>query len=214
MSIIQRVRFAISLLLSRKAAFELLRTWESERAVYPSAGFENQVVGGYRRNELIYACLTLKADSAAQARLRLYDRRGEEDADHAAMHLLRNPNPFMTEFDMLALIMLHLDLAGRSYWEKVRSRAGRVVELWPLRPDWVRVIPAGTVGVRGYEYHVPVSRSRSTSETCSISSCSTRWTCIVVCPPSWSPCASRTSTTQRLISSVTCWKTAVCRRSC
>src|SRR5690606_1528214 len=45
-------------------------------------------------------------------------------------------------------------LSGNIFWEKVRSRAGRVVELWPLRPDKVRIIPDEDDFISGYQYEV------------------------------------------------------------
>lgn len=109
---------------------------------WPASTFLNHVDQGYSKNELVYACIAEKATSTPEATLRVYDalgRRGEPLQDHPLRRLLANPNPLMSEFELFELLSVHLDLAGNAFWEKVRDRSGRVVELWPVRPDRVRM---------------------------------------------------------------------------
>jgi HK97 family phage portal protein len=47
---------------------------------------------------------------------------------------------------------MYLAAAGNAYVHKERSGAGKIAELWLLRPDRVRVIPDATRHVSGYEY--------------------------------------------------------------
>jgi HK97 family phage portal protein len=154
MSFLERLPTAFRYALSGKTAFDVQPIGARGQAVYPIANFESNVKSGYRRNELIYTCISLKADSAASARLTIRAKGGKEIKEHPLLDLLNRPNPDMTMFDFVGAVLIHLDLAGCSYWEKVRSRAGRVVQLWPLRPDWVKPIQ-GKAGIERYEYHVP-----------------------------------------------------------
>lgn len=120
---------------------------------FPASTFLNHVDAGYNKNELVYSCITEKATSYPEATLRVYDalgRRGEPLQDHPLRQLLSNPNPLITEFELFELLVLHLDLAGNAFWEKVRDRTGRVVELWPLRPDRVRMKRNGRDVAYGY----------------------------------------------------------------
>jgi len=48
----------------------------------------------------------------------------------------------MTEFEFFELSVSYLDIAGNSYWLTVRGRDGLPSELWPLRPDLIRIIPS------------------------------------------------------------------------
>ncbi|KWT61839.1 hypothetical protein ADL21_11170 [Streptomyces albus subsp. albus] len=110
--------------------------------VYPGQGFLSASGAAFGRNELVYACVMEKATSVPEAPLRVYgpDGLGEPRETHPLRQLVADPNPMLTEFELFELTVLHLDLAGTAFWEIVRDRAGRPAQLWPLRPDLVRMI--------------------------------------------------------------------------
>lgn len=156
MNLAQRISAALRAFRGAKVAYEVMPTWAGGQASYPPANYENNARYGYRRNELIYACIAKKASTASLPKLRVYDSQGQELPDHPLRALITRPNPYMTEKDLWAATIITLDLAGVAYWEKVRDRTGRVVQLWPLRPD--RVTPKraeGSALIGGYEYRVP-----------------------------------------------------------
>jgi len=156
MNVWQRAITALNTFFNGKTAYEYTNTWDVGQPVYPDPHFQNNVKFGLRKNELIYSCIALKADSAAQTRLLVHNRKdGAERPEHPLRSLIGQPNPYMTEFDFVGIVLMMLDLAGRCVWEKERSRAGRVVGLWPLRPDWLLPVRGPTGFPMGYEYHVP-----------------------------------------------------------
>lgn len=110
--------------------------------VYPGMNFLSYASAGFGKNELVYACIMEKATSLPEAPLRVYgpDGLGEPRESHPLRELIANPNPLLSEFEMFELTVLHMNLAGISFWEIVRDRAGRPRELWPLRPDLVRML--------------------------------------------------------------------------
>lgn len=115
----------------------------SSEAEYPLPDFLSNVRHGYEKNELVYACIQERATSSPEAPVRVYDalgRRGEALEDHGLRQLLANPNPLLSEYEMGELRVMHQDLAGNAFWEVVNDRAGRPAELWPLRPDLLRMI--------------------------------------------------------------------------
>ncbi|MCP2168126.1 phage portal protein [Goodfellowiella coeruleoviolacea] len=67
--------------------------------------------------------------------------------------LLRDPHPELTRYELWRLSYVHRLMWGNAYLQKVRNGAGQVVELWPIRPDRVRVgqaqptadVPSGKV---------------------------------------------------------------------
>ncbi|MFE9923278.1 phage portal protein [Streptomyces sp. NPDC005774] len=59
--------------------------------------------------------------------------------DRTKAPLLADPHPEMTPLELWRLQYVHRVLWGNGYLQKVRNRAGVVVELWPLMPDRVRV---------------------------------------------------------------------------
>jgi len=109
---------------------------------YPGSSFLSNVEHGYARNELVYACITERATSIPDAPLRVYDalgRKSEPLEDHPVRRLISKPNPLMTDVELDEMLELHKCLAGNAFWEVVPDRAGRPVELWPLRPDLMKV---------------------------------------------------------------------------
>ncbi|MGC9544015.1 phage portal protein [Streptomyces sp. UG1] len=110
--------------------------------VYPGMNFLSYASAGFGKNELVYACIMEKATSLPEAPLRVYgpDGLGEPRENHPLRELIANPNPLLSEFEMFQMTVLHMNLAGISFWEIVRDRADRPRELWPLRPDLVRML--------------------------------------------------------------------------
>jgi HK97 family phage portal protein len=138
-----------------KTVATLVETWRESSPSYSETKFETLVKEGYRKNELIYACISKKANTAAQVALRVTDADGEPIQDHPLTSLLQRPNSMMTEYDLWSSIILYQDLAGRAAFEKVRSKSGQVVELWPLRPDWLLPIPSRKDIIAYYQYTPP-----------------------------------------------------------
>lgn len=114
---------------------------EANAAIYPHADFLGNAYHGYAKNELVYACIMEKATSMPEAPLRVYGRNGlgEPREDHPLRVLLANPNPVLSEFELFEMTCVHLDLAGNAFWEVVLDRMGRPVQLWPMRPDLMRL---------------------------------------------------------------------------
>lgn len=103
----------------------------------------------------LFACLARRANSVAAATVRVYRTADKEPVpDHLLRQLLRSPNPEQSEAEFLAFIQTVADVAGFCPVEKVRSEAGRVVQLWPVRPDWCRPIPRDQAPP-DWEYRVP-----------------------------------------------------------
>ena len=76
---------------------------------------------------------------------------------HAALDLWQNPNPLMDTMEFVETITQHYDTAGEwwavAYFGSVRS-AGPL-EIWPMRPDRVRVVINDSGVLTGYIYAGP-----------------------------------------------------------
>jgi HK97 family phage portal protein len=59
--------------------------------------------------------------------------------DRASVDILEDPHPELTPFELWRLVYVHRLLWGNAYLQKVRNGAGAVVQLWPIRPDRVKV---------------------------------------------------------------------------
>ena len=66
--------------------------------------------------------------------------------------LLDSPNPFWTRGDLWRATETYLGLWGSAYWGLEQDERGRVIEIWPLRSDRMRVIPDPDRYIKGYVY--------------------------------------------------------------
>jgi len=121
--------------------------------LYPDSSYTSFALNGFTANELVYACIMEKAQSLPQGIVRVYPMNGAEPLeDHRLRRLLQQPNPITTEFEFLELSVVYLDLSGNCYWLIVRARDGLPAQLWPLRPDLVRILPSSRPGIFNYGY--------------------------------------------------------------
>jgi len=139
-------------ILNRKALAELTPAWKVGMPQYPEVSFDSMIRLGYRKNELIFACIDAKARTASQVSNRVVDDDGKVIDGHPYNDLIKNPNPDMTESDFWASVIIYQDTAGVAYYEKERNNGGDVIRLWPLRPDWVRPVPGRDTPIAYYEY--------------------------------------------------------------
>lgn len=155
-TLVQRLSAALKAFRAPRAAL-VLPAWQRGQPYYELQTFENYVTHGYRKNELIFACIEAHQLTAASVSYRVYDRRsGEELPDHPLRRLLERPNPFMSEYEFLWLVTGFLKLAGKAYFEKVYDHhSGELVALWPMRPDFVEIMPDDKRFIGAYRYTVP-----------------------------------------------------------
>lgn len=122
----------------------------------------------------VYACVRVLAESIGTLPLITYRRltpRGKERAtDHPLYRVLHDrPNPEMTSVELRECIVGHLALRGNAYLEIVRDTDMRVRELWPLRPDQMRVDRTGPGGRLAYYYTMQgIERPVAPSTICHI----------------------------------------------
>lgn len=104
----------------------------------------------------VFACVRILAESVASLPLVMFERtpEGKQRAPQHPLYTLLHdlPNPEMTSLHLRETLMGHLALWGNAYANIVWSRGGQVLELWPLRPDRMRV--AREDGQLRYYYRV------------------------------------------------------------
>jgi len=95
-----------------------------------------------QQNELVYACIHIKATSARDPRLIVQKQvksggktSYEEESGHPFRQLFMHPNPLMTEGDLMQAAIVSWDISNprRFFCEKVYTN-GLLTELWPLNP--------------------------------------------------------------------------------
>lgn len=138
-------------------ASQTIPMWEDGKPQNPRNwhNYYQFALSGYSRNEIFYAGVEELSTSAAEPRLVgvIKGAKGPEQVkDHPLLDLLEHPNPYMSGYDLIAGLIMFRAVAGNAFVLKVRSAAGKVVELWPLRPDRVFVIPDRQNYIGGWEY--------------------------------------------------------------
>ncbi len=107
--------------------------------------------GGSSNNNASYEryvqrSIDLISQEIASAHIRLYKAKTngekEEVLDHEFLKLWNNPNPDMTRGEVLEHLSSFLDIEGNSYLLKAKDGAGKTREIYPLRADWVKVVPS------------------------------------------------------------------------
>ena len=157
-SLVFKVGRTLEILLDRgqKQSVAVQDTWDATHPTFTDISFENNVVYGWRRNELIFACVDMKANAAAHIKLGLFNKNTEQEIDrHPILDLLNAPNPYMDMFDLLASIVTYQHLAGRAVYEVRQLRTGLPAELHPLRPDWIEAHSRGNERIAYYTYKPP-----------------------------------------------------------
>jgi len=79
-------------------------------------------------------------------------RTGDVGAGERLQRLLDSPNPFWSRSDLWRATETYLSLWGSAFWGLERDENGGIVEIWPLRPDKMRVIPDAERYIKGFVY--------------------------------------------------------------
>ncbi|MFW6174211.1 MAG: phage portal protein [Chloroflexota bacterium] len=156
---------------ANRAARVLVDRWDAE-SVLPGASGEwaDPRYGEYYAiSSAVHAAVKTRADAVARPPLRV--RRVLDDPDaldgrrteasgprHPLQRLLDRPNPFWSSGELWRATETYLALWGAAYWGLERDGTGTVTEIWPLRPDRVRVLPDSRRYVRGYVFDTGAGR--------------------------------------------------------
>ncbi len=111
----------------------------------------------YQSSPWVYIAVNRIAEAAALVPLHVYRLQGETRAEverHPLENLLDAPNPYLSRFELFEQTVGHLELTGNAYWFLGGNGAGVPIEIWPLRPDRVSIVPDPDQYVKGYIYEV------------------------------------------------------------
>lgn len=147
----------------RKAAGDLIPTWQVGLRQDPEDNVTNFATDGYARNSLIYACIRERATAFSPLPVQVLRPQTGADVerpamvpvvDHPFVELLNDPNDIQDGGQFAEELVTHLDISGNVYIEKVPrsenvNRRRRldgldVQELSVIRPDYIKIIPGTT----------------------------------------------------------------------
>ena len=126
------------------------------RAVSSPANYETFSKIGYGKNAIVFKCISLIANACAGIDLELYSKKNSTKKKktkiekHALLDLLMKPNPMQSGFSFMEALIAYRLITGNTFIEA--NEMTNPTELWPLRPDRMKII-AGTKGYpAAYEY--------------------------------------------------------------
>lgn len=112
--------------------------------------FTNLLREGYKGNGAVFACVSALAFAFPEPD---YDvmRDSKPLAGHPMLDLLNYPNAHMDKDEFRQRTLIYQAIGGNAYWLKVRDRAGRVKELWPLHDGNMAPVMSPTNLISHYE---------------------------------------------------------------
>lgn len=114
---------------------------------------------GYARNPYVFASVHITAQAAASVPWELFRESSSGELTklraHPLLKLWHRPNPLMGQGKFIETLAAFVRLDGNNYTFGVGPENGPPKELWPLRPDLIKVVP-GTPEQRvlGYQLNV------------------------------------------------------------
>lgn len=140
------------------AGLTLYPQHQVNRPIWETGTTQRYVSEGWSKSPVVFACVLAIADSVSTARLQAVldvgDGEYETADDHPMQVLLDSPNESMDQAEFLQVVSTIAALSGFCVIEKERNKLGEVVNLWPLRSDWVKPIPRDQ-SPPAWEYSVP-----------------------------------------------------------
>lgn len=138
---------------------------------WPGRDQEQLAREGYQQNAIVATAIGLVANAVANVTIELHKGRGRRARpvdDHPLLTLLDRPNPEQDRVAFIAAAVSHLMITGNAYLERTNGDEGAIrrdrttgrnsterlsrMELYALRPDRMRVLPAADGFTGAYEY--------------------------------------------------------------
>lgn len=98
----------------------------------------------------VYRCIDIISNEVASVSMKLY-QGDKEVPDHEINKLLKRPNPLMSRTDLFKATQSFLSLHGDAFWHLVKE-GNKIKEIWPLRPDWIKIVVNSNGDVEKYIY--------------------------------------------------------------
>lgn len=105
-------------------------------------------------SSIVQACVLWIARTFPEAPVQVLDLDGGAIKPHPMVQLINRPNPFYSGLLLWMATLIDYSVTGNAYWLKVRSGAGRPVQLW-YTPSWLigpRWPQDGSAFISHYEY--------------------------------------------------------------
>jgi HK97 family phage portal protein len=139
----------------KKVPVGITPDWLTDRAHWSDWSTENAVSDGYKSSPWVYAAIKLRANAVASVPLVVEIKKGSEwhrAEEHPLLKILESPNVDLDGNELMRLFVTHLDLSGNAYLLKTRDGTGKPLELWPMLPHYVQIMPGRERLIKAYQY--------------------------------------------------------------
>lgn len=101
----------------------------------------------------IFACINARANAIADTEWYVEDSRGSKKEKSLALELLKKPNPFMSQYELLNITSKYLDTVGQAFWYIAKDgKYGIPREIWAINPSYIYIVPDKNSYIKGYVY--------------------------------------------------------------
>lgn len=156
MKLIEKVARVLGYEKARRVREILVDDFEERLGKDRPENYEDYSIA-YSQVVWVYACVSTIATAIAGTPLKTYRRMAksvEEDSDSRLARLLSDVNPHISAYDLWEATASFLELSGNCYWEIERDGEGIPIAIYPMRPDYVKIVPDKFNFVKGYIYEV------------------------------------------------------------
>ena len=145
---------------------ELFTYWarrSSDILGLPPRKLPQELLRSYR--SWVYSCVRAISFRVASVQHDLVLNARESDAadvvkttilDHPYLDMMWKPNPFSSHMELWLTTMNHLDLTGNAYWLVLMDKLGVPREIWPLYPQFMRIVAHPTEMIKDYVYNATI----------------------------------------------------------
>lgn len=135
----------------------LLVQFGAQQARFTPRQYDRLAEEGFQKNVIVYRCVKLISQNLAAVPWRLYAQDGADRrklADHPLLSLLARPNPTQAQAEFFEAVAGFYLISGNSYIEAAGPEGAPPLELWPLRPDRMRIVPGRHGLPEAYRYQL------------------------------------------------------------
>lgn len=135
------------------AAGPIISGYSAGKPIWTPRRYDRLADEAYVRNAIAFRCTQMISTACATIPWKLSGKDGKAIDKHDLLDLLQRPGPGIGGQEAFEAFYAYLLLAGNTYLEGVSPSPNRPpLELWPQRPDRMRII-AGDRGMpKGYRY--------------------------------------------------------------
>lgn len=131
------------------SGIEVWSDWDGDRATQE----------GLKRSTWVYASVDRIATLISSVPLKIQRKKGdnwEDEPDHPIQGILNRPNDFMTGTEIAERWTQHMLLSGNAlFWLNLDLSKGRVLEIWPIKPEEIKPVQSKKDFIAGYRWLAP-----------------------------------------------------------